>query len=244
MGPEIGPADFSVWNSNIRQRLNTGYTAGFYAIGAWTKRKLLAAMFKTGARTVSHLYFNTSFAFQYCISVSHLSGLKASSHMRFLSRHLDATFTKIVVRLSFPVLSCQMFDKKYTNTKRCSPPKVTPPSRLILYACFISCWKRRSRGDFFRLDPTKLEENCDVRMEMRLCLELVFKSSSYMKTLFQVVKLPKIKSKGGENIWKTWLEWWAPKRDSNRVHSIYQYSNMVPRISGQTSIFSSVFFVS
>ena len=199
MGPEIGPADFSVWNSNIRQRFNTGYTAGFYAIGAWTKRKLLAAMFKTGARTVSHLYFNTSFAFQYCISVSHLSGLKASSHMRFLSRHLDATFTKIacvngpleVVRLSFPVLSCQMFDKKYTNTKRCSPPKVTPPSRLILYACFISCWKRRSRGDFFRLDPTKLKENCDVQMEMRLCLELVFKSSSYMKTLFQVVKLPK-----------------------------------------------------
>ena len=121
MGPEIGPADLnSVWNSNIRQRFNTGYTAGFYAIGAWTKRKLLAAMFKTGARTVSHLYFNTSFAFQYCISVSHLSGLKASSHMRFLSRHLDATFTKIacvngpleVVRPSFPVLSCQMFDKK------------------------------------------------------------------------------------------------------------------------------------
>ena len=31
---------------------------------------------------------------------------------------------------------------------------------------------------------------------------------------------------------------------SNRPRSIYQYSNMVPRLSGQTSIFGVVFFVS
>ena len=30
----------------------------------------------------------------------------------------------------------------------------------------------------------------------------------------------------------------------NRPRSIYQYSNMVPRLSGQTSIFGVVFFVS
>ena len=30
----------------------------------------------------------------------------------------------------------------------------------------------------------------------------------------------------------------------NRPHSIYQYSNMAPRLSGQTSIFGVVFFVS
>ena len=29
----------------------------------------------------------------------------------------------------------------------------------------------------------------------------------------------------------------------NRPRSIYQYSNMAPRLSGQTSIFSVVFFV-
>ena len=29
-----------------------------------------------------------------------------------------------------------------------------------------------------------------------------------------------------------------------RPHSIYQYSNMAPRLSGQTSIFGVVFFVS
>ena len=31
---------------------------------------------------------------------------------------------------------------------------------------------------------------------------------------------------------------------SNRPHSIYQYSSMAPRLSGQTSIFGVVFFVS
>ena len=31
---------------------------------------------------------------------------------------------------------------------------------------------------------------------------------------------------------------------SNRPRSIYQYSNMAPRLSGQTSIFSVAFFVS
>ena len=30
---------------------------------------------------------------------------------------------------------------------------------------------------------------------------------------------------------------------SNRPRSIYQYSNMAPRLSGQTSIFGVVFFV-
>ena len=30
----------------------------------------------------------------------------------------------------------------------------------------------------------------------------------------------------------------------NRPRSIYQYSNMAPRLSGQTSIFGVVFFVS
>ena len=30
----------------------------------------------------------------------------------------------------------------------------------------------------------------------------------------------------------------------NRPRSIYQYSNMAPRLSGQTSIFGAVFFVS
>ena len=33
-------------------------------------------------------------------------------------------------------------------------------------------------------------------------------------------------------------------RPSNRPRSIYQYSNMAPRLSGQTSIFGVVFFVS
>ena len=32
--------------------------------------------------------------------------------------------------------------------------------------------------------------------------------------------------------------------DGNRPRSIYQYSNMAPRLSGQTSIFGVVFFVS
>ena len=32
--------------------------------------------------------------------------------------------------------------------------------------------------------------------------------------------------------------------DRNRPRSIYQYSNMAPRLSGQTSIFGVVFFVS
>ena len=32
--------------------------------------------------------------------------------------------------------------------------------------------------------------------------------------------------------------------DDNRPRSIYQYSNMAPRLSGQTSIFGVVFFVS
>ena len=31
---------------------------------------------------------------------------------------------------------------------------------------------------------------------------------------------------------------------ANRPRSIYQYSNMAPRLSGQTSIFGVVFFVS
>ena len=33
-------------------------------------------------------------------------------------------------------------------------------------------------------------------------------------------------------------------RKANRPRSIYQYSNMAPRLSGQTSIFGVVFFVS
>ena len=33
-------------------------------------------------------------------------------------------------------------------------------------------------------------------------------------------------------------------RMANRTRSIYQYSNMAPRLSGQTSIFGVVFFVS
>ena len=33
-------------------------------------------------------------------------------------------------------------------------------------------------------------------------------------------------------------------RPSNRPRSIYQYSSMAPRLSGQTSIFGVVFFVS
>ena len=37
----------------------------------------------------------------------------------------------------------------------------------------------------------------------------------------------------------------TPNRAShNRPRSIYQYSNMAPRLSGQTSIFGVVFFVS
>ena len=35
-----------------------------------------------------------------------------------------------------------------------------------------------------------------------------------------------------------------PRRPENRPRSIYQYSNMAPRLSGQTSIFGVVFFVS
>ena len=31
---------------------------------------------------------------------------------------------------------------------------------------------------------------------------------------------------------------------ANRPRSIYQYSNMAPRLSGQTSIFGTAFFVS
>ena len=34
------------------------------------------------------------------------------------------------------------------------------------------------------------------------------------------------------------------KPRDNRPRSIYQYSNMAPRLSGQTSIFGVVFFVS
>ena len=34
------------------------------------------------------------------------------------------------------------------------------------------------------------------------------------------------------------------KPRDNRPHSIYQYSNMAPRLSGQTSIFGVVFFAS
>ena len=34
------------------------------------------------------------------------------------------------------------------------------------------------------------------------------------------------------------------KQPFNRPRSIYQYSNMAPRLSGQTSIFGVVFFVS
>ena len=34
------------------------------------------------------------------------------------------------------------------------------------------------------------------------------------------------------------------RTNSNRPRSIYQYSNMAPRLSGQTSIFGVVFFVS
>ena len=34
------------------------------------------------------------------------------------------------------------------------------------------------------------------------------------------------------------------RRQANRLRSIYQYSNMAPRLSGQTSIFGVVFFVS
>ena len=33
-------------------------------------------------------------------------------------------------------------------------------------------------------------------------------------------------------------------KSANRPRSIYQYSNMAPRLSGQTSIFGVVFFVS
>ena len=36
----------------------------------------------------------------------------------------------------------------------------------------------------------------------------------------------------------------ALKTDINRPRSIYQYSNMAPRLSGQTSIFGVVFFLS
>ena len=35
----------------------------------------------------------------------------------------------------------------------------------------------------------------------------------------------------------------SPVAVSNRPHSIYQYSNMAPRLLGQTSIFGVVFFV-
>ena len=39
------------------------------------------------------------------------------------------------------------------------------------------------------------------------------------------------------------LPFFSRKRGSNRPRSIYQYSNMAPRLSGQTSIFGVVFFV-
>ena len=38
--------------------------------------------------------------------------------------------------------------------------------------------------------------------------------------------------------------WHFCRVECNRPHSIYQYSNMAPRLSGQTSIFGVVFFVS
>ena len=50
------------------------------------------------------------------------------------------------------------------------------------------------------------------------------------------------------------MEWWpemplilgrsGTQYVANRPRSIYQYSNMAPRLSGQTSIFGVVFFVS
>ena len=42
----------------------------------------------------------------------------------------------------------------------------------------------------------------------------------------------------------TSLSWFLNSRGVNRPRSIYQYSNMAPRLSGQTSIFGVVFFVS
>ena len=50
------------------------------------------------------------------------------------------------------------------------------------------------------------------------------------------------------------MEWWpemplilgrsGTQYVANRPRSIYQYSNLAPRLSGQTSIFGVVFFVS
>lgn len=40
------------------------------------------------------------------------------------------------------------------------------------------------------------------------------------------------------------VEWLALRKFDNRPRSIYQYSNIAPRLSGQTSIFGVVFFVS
>ena len=40
------------------------------------------------------------------------------------------------------------------------------------------------------------------------------------------------------------LSLWYSDSERNRPRSIYQYSNMAPRLSGQTSIFGVFFFVS
>ena len=57
--------------------------------------------------------------------------------------------------------------------------------------------------------------------------------------------LPKKESLGDTKIlFCGWLEIFSLLRCTNRPRSIYQYSNMGPRLSGLTSIFGVVFFVS
>ena len=54
--------------------------------------------------------------------------------------------------------------------------------------------------------------------------------------MFQVIPLGKRLRTTRRPLFVAW--------QSNRPRSIYQYSNMAPRLSGQTSIFGVVFFVS
>ena len=66
--------------------------------------------------------------------------------------------------------------------------------------------------------------------------ESVNYGGQFLKFLFQILTLSYIFCWG--YFWQWWTNW------MNRPRSIYQYFNMAPRLSGQTSIFDVVFFVS
>ena len=113
---------------------------------------------------------------------------------------------------------------------------------ILVHVLNIASAKARAKTVFGHLKSLDLSRSKSVLITMQCIIKHQVMG---IQIIISQVKLPWSITKFSQ------LAFWTEKLNSdmfsfmrNRPRSIYQYSNMAPRLSGQTSIFGVVFFVS